>query len=164
MPAPVLFLLPLMLLSTGGQAADRFDSVACRTALEQLYQVEESRRSERAASGAGGAGSVVEEARRRAAMQCLGSAAGDYRPATARISPPLSVGPIAVPPAANLPVRPMAPLPPPPVAGSRPPATVTQCDSAGCWTSEGKHLMRVGPDLVGPAAMCSIQAGVLQCR
>lgn len=43
------------------------------------------------------------------------------------------------------------------------PTAVTTCDTGGCWDSAGRHLDRVGPQLVGPHGACTVQAGAAQC-
>ncbi|WP_418319977.1 hypothetical protein [Piscinibacter sakaiensis] len=156
-------LLLLLPLSTAASAAGSFETPACRGALERLHAVEETRRAERG-SGGRGAGPLVEQARQRAATECLGRAADPQLPPPSRISPPVTVGPVAAPPSIANRAPPTAPSPPPPAPGSQPPTIVTRCDSAGCWTSDGRYLIRVGPDLASPAALCSINAGVLHCR
>ena len=52
----------------------------------------------------------------------------------------------------------------PVVPQSRMPTVITTCDAAGCWTSDGRRLERVAPDMfVGPRGICSGQGVMLQC-
>ncbi len=164
-----LALVSMAALSAPAQSAGLAEAEACRQALDSLQKQEESRRGQLAGARAA-ADQAVEVARRKAATDCLGGPA-DAPPAAPRLQAPLSVVPTAplaaagsAPPSA---LGQLLPLPNPaantlPVI--RPPTTVNHCDSAGCWTSDGTYLMRVGPNLVGPPGLCSVQANLLFCR
>ncbi|MES3003980.1 MAG: hypothetical protein V4787_25035 [Pseudomonadota bacterium] len=52
--------------------------------------------------------------------------------------------------------------PSPPLAIPRP-ATISSCDPAGCWDSEGRRLNNQGPLLLGPRGPCLQQGGVVSC-
>ncbi len=43
------------------------------------------------------------------------------------------------------------------------PVTVSSCNAAVCIASDGSTLTRVGPNLVGPRGLCSVQGGFLRC-
>jgi hypothetical protein len=60
-------------------------------------------------------------------------------------------------------VRPPAPTSAPPPLQIPKPTPVTTCDAGGCWDSGGRHLERIGPQLVGPRGACSVQADAAQC-
>ena len=102
----------------------------------------------------------LDAARRRAARSCLASRADP--PVAGRLAQvPIPVPPIAAvrPPlpqaaaGAALPQRPSAP----------PLVSITSCDAAGCWASDGSRLNRVGPTLWGSHGACSVQGSVVQC-
>ncbi len=111
----------------------------------------------------------LEGLRKQAAQACLG---GDGQPPP----PAQHIGqqPVAVPPilspipspdrvqAAPLP-RAAAGVAPAPLARPAAPPTVTGCDQAGCWASDGTRLNRVGPVLQGPRGMCTVQGALLNC-
>ncbi|HWI82464.1 hypothetical protein [Ramlibacter sp.] len=100
----------------------------------------------------------LEQARRRAADLCLGRASG--RPQRAGAPEPALV----VPPTAAAAMR---ETPPPAVAAPPPviprPTVVTTCDPGGCWDSQGRRLNQMGPLLVGPGGVCSVQGGLVNC-
>ena len=99
-------------------------------------------------------------AQRRAARSCLASRADP--PVPGRLAQP----PVAVPPVANArpPPTSTAPtLPPTRSPGPTAPVSITSCDPAGCWTSDGARLNRVGPTLWGSRGACSVVGAVVQC-
>lgn len=116
---------------------------ACSQALDRVYQQEELQRETRGA-GKAGIGAGLAAARRQAGKACLG---GDSAPpqSVARVQPPLSVAPVGMP--ERVPAPPMMQIPPAAIEserrGAAPPrlTTVTRCDSAGCWTSDGNYLI-----------------------
>jgi hypothetical protein len=78
----------------------------------------------------------------------------------------MTVPPLAGTPRLPLPASVPAPLEStrPVVPQSRTPTVITTCDAAGCWTSDGRRLERVAPDMfVGPRGICSGQGVMLQC-
>ena len=103
---------------------------------------------------------TLETLRRRAEHECLGH----------RRDAPLLVERLAQPPLAVAPVRPPSVMVPPVPAAVPPPIhipplrTITMCDPAGCWASDGTRLSRMGPVLVGPLGVCTVQSAVLSCR
>ena len=104
---------------------------------------------------------TVEALRSEAAGTCLGSATPPARPGRV-LQPPVVVPPPRIEVPAQAPALP-APVPaPPPVAIQRPPAPAL-CDAGGCWSSDGTHLQRVPPTLVGPRGLCMQQGGLLVC-
>lgn len=100
-------------------------------------------------------------ARRQAGAACLGrdssgrERSGAPEPAQSVPAPIISARP-AQPPA------PAAVPPQPPLSIPRP-AVITTCDPAGCWDSEGHRLNNMGPLIVGPRGLCTLQAGQLNC-
>ena len=77
--------------------------------------------------------------------------------------PPVVVAPVTVPPSV-VPAKQGALSAPSPPVQLPPLRTVTQCDPSGCWTNDGVRLNRLGPLLVGPPGVCTVQSGVLSCR
>ncbi len=158
----------LLIAGSGALAANASAPAgdACRQALDRVYQQEESQRATRGA-GNPGIGTELAAARRQAVKACLGGE-GALPQAATRVQPPLSVAPVGAP--ESIPATPTLPIPSAAMAPERravgPPSltTVTRCDSAGCWTSDGNYLMRVGPNLAGPPGLCTAQAGILTCR
>ena len=101
------------------------------------------------------------QARKQAALACLGRASEDrvrsgaQQPAQA-VAPPV----VAPPPArAALP----APAPPAPPLVIPRPIAITACDAAGCWDSEGRRLNYMGPLLMGPRGACTVQGALANC-
>jgi hypothetical protein len=76
--------------------------------------------------------------------------------------PPLAVPAPRIEPGARPPVFASPVLPAPPVAIDRP-STVTTCDPGGCWTNDGNRLQRLGPNLVGPKGVCTVQGAIVSC-
>jgi hypothetical protein len=99
-------------------------------------------------------------ARQQVVAACLGSESGGRErsgaPQPAQVVPPVLPPVRPAPP----PLPTIAPAPPP-VAVPR--AAITTCDPAGCWDSEGRRLNNMGPLLVGPRGLCTLQGGVLNC-
>jgi hypothetical protein len=75
-------------------------------------------------------------------------------------SAPMAVPPVGVAP--GVAAVPPVVAPPPPVNIPRP-AVVGNCDAAGCWDSNGRHLPRVGPNVQGPRGPCTTLNGVVNC-
>ena len=144
-------------LAAQAQPRDPLSSAECmaaRAALEAALNDEVSSRRARAER--------LATARRHAALACLGPASGQPQrsgaPEPAQAVPPPV---IAVPRAQPTPASP-SPAPLPPLAIPRP-ATITTCDPAGCWDSDGRRLNQMGPLLMGPRGPCSVQGGVVTC-
>jgi hypothetical protein len=143
-------------LSAQAPEADPLNSSECVAARDELDKAlsepaaNRQARSERVAC-----------ARRQAALVCLG------REASGRERSGAPEPPQAVPP----PVISMRPAPAPPPVSATPqgpvaiprPATITACDPAGCWDSEGRRLNNMGPLLMGPRGLCTLQGGLLNC-
>ena len=139
-----------------GQHADPLQSHQCRAARAELESA-----LDEAATAHNPRAHRLAAARKAAGDVCLGTAtAGAQRsgaPEPPRIVPP----PLTfIAPRPGLP--PVADLPRPPVQIARP-ATITACDPAGCWDTEGRRLNQMGPSLMGPKGICSLQAGVVVC-
>jgi hypothetical protein len=102
----------------------------------------------------------LSRARQQAARSCLGRDHSERQrsgaPYPAVVIPPAASSARAVQPSAPA----IAPEPPPPVPRA---ATITVCDPAGCWDSEGRRLNNMGPLLVGPRGLCTLQGGLLNC-
>lgn len=145
-----LLLASLSTAALGSAGDDPLKSPACGRSIAAL---------EAARAGPGGAGEI-EALRRRATLACLGGSGGSARPKPI-VRPPVEVAPpvVDVPPAQ--PAAAAAP-PPPPLEIERP-ATITSCDAAGCWTSDGIRLNRSGPLLVGPGGACVTSGHVVRC-
>jgi hypothetical protein len=170
--------------------ADPLRSPACRAALQDL-QAREATLGASTATTARSAAAPASAARPRpgtaearvrsasidpdlqrlrdaAARACLASRLdAPAAPAPGRLAQP----PVVVPSSAGVPRSPTSPTVPVPLESPRPavpqtppPAVVTTCDAAGCWTSDGRRLERVGPNMfVGPRGVCSAQGALLQC-
>lgn len=141
-----------MCCAGAAQAAGAVDSAGCRAALAELE------RRERALATAAADRPAWRQARRAAALACLG--AEDAPPARHLAQPPVRVAPVEIPP----PPRPQVDVPPParPTLPP-PPPTITACDAAGCWASDGTRWQRNGPDLVGPRGLCTVVGQQLRC-
>ena len=151
----------MLLAATGAgaaqaQATDRLGSAECREARAELEAVLDDPglgRAERAQRLA-----VV---RKKVSAICLGPTSGNPQRSGAP-QPVLAVpAPIIATPPLYPTVRP-APLPLPAVAVPRP-AVVTICDAAGCWDSDGNRLNNLGPMLLGPHGVCTLQGGTANC-
>jgi hypothetical protein len=140
-------------LSAEGPDADPLNSTECAAARDELDKaLSEPAERQRARP------ERLARARQQATRVCLGRDSGNRE----RSGAPQPVQ--AVPPAA-ISVRPAPPTPAPPQPPlAIPRATViTTCDPAGCWDSEGHRLNNVGPLLMGPRGLCTIQGGLLNC-
>jgi hypothetical protein len=143
-------------LAVHAQAADPLNSqqcIAARSALDGALDDALARRA--------GARARLAQARKDAELACLGRSRGNAQRSGAP-DPPQAV---PLPRIAALPPEPrpaIVPPPPPPVVIPRA-ATITACDPAGCWDSEGRRLNNAGPLLMGPHGFCSIQGGAVQC-
>jgi len=98
------------------------------------------------------------QARRAAALACLGEAGDEVAPPSSRIDAPPATVPRTTPAQ-----RPHQPVVPAAVAAPRVPRTLGACDANGCWTSDGVRLQRVGPQLLGPSGFCSVAGATVQC-
>jgi hypothetical protein len=99
-------------------------------------------------------------ARSAAADACLGPSSGKAE----RSGAPDVVRSV---PAPAMPAAPITPPPAvvtvaPPLSVPRP-ATITACDPAGCWDSEGRRLNQVGPQFIGPRGPCILLGGAVSC-
>lgn len=134
-------------------------SSTCRDALDALRRQEDRMLAASVASAEAARGPML-QARRAAAMACLGEA-GDEGPHRTPGS--------ASTPQPDLPRRPLiSPAMPqtrplPPAVQPPPPRSLTTCDANGCWTSDGLRLQRVGPQLLGPRGFCSTAGTAVQC-
>ena len=133
----------LGLLSAGSVHAqgDPLKSDACGASLQALQAARTEGRND------------VEALRRAATQACLGGR-GDAR----RPSPTAQAPNVVPPPVIEGGPRPAVVEPPPPAY--TPPAVITHCDVGGCWDSSGRHLPRVGPDVVSPAGTPCVPSGL----
>lgn len=154
-------LLPAVLLaatsmSLPAQTAepDPMNSRACVRAREALDQAIGEPAPNRQAHAA-----RLARARQQAATACLG------RDSSSRERSGAPDPPQAVPPPMAVVPRPPLPVPAAPAAPLAIPraATITTCDPAGCWDSEGRRLNNMGPLLLGPRGLCTMQGGQLIC-
>jgi hypothetical protein len=153
-------------LAAGGslaQSADPLKSSECTQALDAMQAQEAAMIAAAERKNAGEQAepsATLETLRRQAAHACLGSPL-DAPPRVERLArPPIAVAPVA-PRAAVAPPVPAAALPPIHIPQLK---TITICDPAGCWASDGTRLNRVGPLLVGPLGVCTVQGAVLSCQ
>jgi hypothetical protein len=139
-------------LPARAQRPDRLDSPGCKLAREELEAVLDE------ASAGRSAPRRLAQARRQAADACLGPA--NALPERSGAPYPALAMPV---PAQKAPLPPAAAAPPAgPLIIPRP-ASMTACDPAGCWDSEGRRLNQQGPMLIGPRGPCSVQAGAVSC-
>jgi hypothetical protein len=143
-------------LSAQEAQGDPLSSSECRAARTEL----DSALAEPAANPQARSQRLA-RARQQAALLCLGrEASGRERHGAPE---PVQSVPPAVISARPAPALPAAIAPPqPPLAIPRA-ATITACDPAGCWDSDGRRLNNMGPLLMGPRGLCTLQGGLLNC-
>jgi hypothetical protein len=158
-------LLPLVALffvaASAAQEGDPTKSPECRKAMDAL-QLQEARAASapQAASDAHReATAALETARRQAARTCLGGR-GDPPHPSAHFTQPLTGVPLTTPPVVR--TAPVAP-PPGPAPVRAPAPVITSCDAVGCWTSEGTRVQRLGPNVIGPRGVCTVQGVTMSC-
>jgi hypothetical protein len=151
----------LLLAGTAGAsgappAADSLNSSECLAARAELEQALAEPASARQAHP-----QRLLQARRQATTACLGrdspgrERSGAPEPAQSVPAPTIAPRPAQAP--AAVAAQPQPPLPIPRAA------VITTCDPAGCWDSEGRRLNNMGPLIVGPRGLCSMQGGQLNC-
>jgi hypothetical protein len=169
MPRALLVLAIALVGSAAGANAraadgDPLQAPECRRALTELQSQETAAASAPPAGSERGARAIdpkLEAARRRVARLCLASRA-DPPPRGRLAQPPVVVAPVdgIRPPlpaaSASVAIPARAPTAPPLLS-------ITSCDAAGCWASDGSRLNRVGPTLWGPRGACSVQGSVVHC-
>lgn len=142
-------------LSAQARDADPLSSSECAAARDELDKALSEPTERRRARP-----ERLARARQQAALVCLGRDSGSRErsgaPQPAQAVPPAAISVRPAPPA------PVAAPPQPPLAIPHA-AAVTTCDPAGCWDSEGRRLNNVGPLLMGPRGLCTIQGGLLYC-
>lgn len=144
-------------------SADLMDSAACRSAREALQTQEDQAASApvSSASSASQPDVSMQQLRRRVAQDCLGWRPGAQVPGRSG-----SDGrPVVVMPgrAGTRPTT-LQPTPmPAPAPRPEPLRSLGACDAAGCWTSDGQRLQRMGPNLVGPRGVCAVNGSVVSC-
>ena len=141
------------------QSGDRLRSADCQRALDSLQAHEADALAKPPGLSRQAAAKELSALRREAARICLGGT-GEPPPPSARHSQPVTLLPIVPPPRPTI---------APPVLPQLPPVSlprlesVTSCDASGCWSSDGTYLPRLGPDLVGPRGVCTVQGALLRC-
>ncbi|MGQ3050488.1 MAG: hypothetical protein ACT6S0_01770 [Roseateles sp.] len=164
----VLSLLVAGLLGMPASAEELPRSPGCRTALQALEQAEEAIAATAAASAATvpdrerqrSVAARLQPLRQRVADACLGGLTTSPPPSQRTWTPPSPARPSAAVP------RPPAsppPLPPVHIPRVEAPVTVSNCNAATCIASDGSTLTRVGPNLVGPRGLCTVQGNFLHC-
>jgi len=146
------------------RADDPLESADCRRALDALQAQEAAVAALQPAEGPaqGVALARLVALRQGAAHACLGGSAA--APTLQRLAqPPVTVPRVTVTPRIPPVPPPVAPPPAPPPGVVAPPARVIACDATGCWASDGSHLLRAGPGLLGPRGLCSVQGTALHC-
>jgi hypothetical protein len=136
------------------QGTDPLHSPECDAARSVL-----ERALDDAAHKQPGSAQRLAAARREAMRACLGAEAGGRERSGA--PEPAIVVPPPVLQAPRAPAVPAVVAPPPPAY--TPPPVVTTCDNSGCWDSNGRHIDRLGPLLVGPRGPCTVVGGTVQC-
>ncbi len=163
-----LLLLGAAAWSAAAFAEDLPGSSACREALQALDRAETAIVAARAASAASGAvgelqPSVAERLlpwRQRVADVCLGGLTRSPPPSQHTRVPPSPLRPDI--PSLRAPA-PLPPVPTVPLPRFEAPVTVSNCNAATCLGSDGSTLTRVGPNLVGPRGVCTLQGVFLHC-
>lgn len=146
-----LVLLVLALPVCGAaQHGDPLKSQACSQALAQL---------EAALASGAGTGAL----RQHAAKACLGQAEPAAPRSNRWAQPPISVPPPVIEPPARAQAIPSTQPVPPPVHIDRP-AAIATCDANGCWTTDGRRLPQLGPNLIGPQGPCAATGGFANCH
>lgn len=164
----LLLLLGAADWSGAAPAEDLPGSSACREALQALDRAETAIVAARAASaGSGAVGeghpSVAERLlpwRQRVADVCLGGLTRSPPPSQHTGVPPSPLRP-DIPSARAR--APLPPVPTVPLPRFEAPVTVSNCNAATCLGSDGSTLTRVGPNLVGPRGVCTLQGVFLHC-
>ena len=174
---PILILALATTVAAAAEPADPLKSAACEQAMQRLQ------RQETLAASAPQARPLLEprpdgrvrppdarvqNLRREAARICLGSRPDVPQPPPPqrRVEAPISGWPVVPTPPAPPPgaARPAPPsTPPAAIPRSTSPTVITSCDPTGCWASDGSRLNRMGPNLLGPTGLCSVQGNLLQC-
>jgi hypothetical protein len=153
-------------LTGGGSAAlagDPLQAPACRQALQEL-QRQEGEALARAAPAASAprANPALLAAQRKAARACLQGRDDTPPPSPQRLAqPPLAVTPLRIDPSAAPVMR--SATEPLQSASPPPPVSITSCDAAGCWASDGTRLQRVGAQLIGPRGVCRTVGTLVSC-
>jgi len=151
--------------SSSAQSADPLKSTECVQALDALQAQEAAMTAAAQRKDADEPAqrlAAFEALQKRAAQACLGSRPDAPPPVHRFTQPPIAVAPVT--PSAAGAVMPPAPAAAPPPIQIPPLKTITLCDPAGCWASDGTRLSRMGSILVGPLGLCTVQGAVLSCH
>ncbi|NCT85137.1 MAG: hypothetical protein GXC94_18470 [Comamonadaceae bacterium] len=156
------------LLSVRGGAAAPAEALprspACHAALQALEQAEDAIAATAAASAPQPqrqheVAARLRPLRQRVADACLGGLTTSPPPSQHTWSAPT----LPARPGVTRPSLPAAPAVTVPLPRFEPPVTVTHCNAAACFTSEGSTLIRLGPTLVGPRGSCTVQGSFVRC-
>jgi hypothetical protein len=167
--------LALPCLDAAAQQKDSLASVECKQALAALQAQEmvvADTPGDKASPPYRQAFAELQARRSKAAIDCLGGRMEAAVPPRSVVRAPVAVDPVnpglsrgglsgAAKPSSQV----AAPATPPAPSRSttEPLRSVTACDAAGCWASDGSRLQRLGPNLVGPRGVCTVQGAVLNC-
>ena len=143
-------------------------SPACRTALQALDQAEEALADTAAASSAVAADQDRERSvtarlqplRLRVAKACLGGQTTSPSPSQHTWVAPTTAPSVAAVPRVRMPALPPVNVPMPRIDA---PLTLSNCNAATCLASDGSTLTRVGPNVVGPRGLCTVQGVFVRC-
>ena len=179
---PAAFLaLALVMAAEPAPAEELPQTAACRQALKALGDAEDGFAAHWAAESASCAscprptdaqrqrqmGVRLLPLRQQVADACLGGVTTSPSPSRSTwpaLAPtrPSNAGPMApgVPRAPLTTAAPGTVIPPVRVEG---PLSIGHCNAATCVTSDGSTLTRVGPNLVGPRGLCTVQGAFVHC-
>jgi hypothetical protein len=161
---PALFAASCIFLASAtlAQQTDPLKTPACKQAQADLQAQTTAMAAAakgRAAADAG-APARLKTLQQNAARVCLGSRLDAPAPARHTSRVPIKVAPVTGPtPGRKAP----AAVASPPAVQNRPLTAVTSCDNVGCWASDGTRLQKVGPNLLGPRGVCTVQGAILNC-
>ena len=143
-------------------------SPACRTALEALDHAEAVLADVAAASAAAlpdadrqrSVAARLQPLRVRVAHACLGGLTTSPSPSQHTWVVPEPARSVASIPRIQPPAMPPVTVPMPRFEA---PITLSNCSAATCLGSDGSTLTRVGPNVVGPRGVCTVQGIFLRC-
>jgi hypothetical protein len=155
----------------GAARADELPrSPACRTALQALDRAEDALVTAAAAAAASAptpldrdrqhaAAARLQPLRERVGQACLGGLTTSPPPSQHNWAVPARMPSALAVPGPRMPTLPAAAAPP----RTEVPVLVSNCNAATCLGSDGSTLTRVGPNLVGPRGVCTVQGNFLRC-
>ena len=160
--------LGLALLVNAAMAEELPRSAACRTALDALDRAEAAIAVTASASSVRNADADRQRAvakrlqplRERVGRACLGGLTTSAPPSQRTWVVPTPARPTAAAPTAPRAQAQRLPDPPP---RAEAPVMVSNCNAATCLGSDGSTLTRIGPNLMGPRGLCTVQGAFLRC-